>query len=54
MYVAQLLPDKAGATLLRRLLLDAITSGTLTGEEEDAAHELYAKLSKDMRKSDAR
>lgn len=52
-YVAQLLPDRVGAELLRKLLLEAISgrgAAQLSGEEEDAAHELYAKLTEDMRR----
>lgn len=49
-YVAQLLPDRPAAELLRKLLLEALTSGKLDEQEEDAAHELYAKLTSDMRR----
>jgi hypothetical protein len=57
-YVAQLLPDRTGAEVLRIALWSFINPDQPitepTDEQLDAAHDLLAKLTADMRKRDRR
>lgn len=53
-YSAQLLPDEHGVSALRKLFLSVIADGmpapVFTRNEIDAIHELYAKMTADMRR----
>jgi len=50
MYVAQLLPDLEQARILRRSLIDYANRSDVTEEEKDAAWQMLADLTTQMRR----